>query len=89
MPIPEAVIQVVNVEPKHEGCKCTGCVVDGFLTITLCKIHKAGPELLEALQEASDHLDYIGYGDSYERECAESSGLESKISNAIDNAGEN
>ena len=28
-------------------------------------------QLHEALQAASDHLDYCGWGDSWERECAE------------------
>jgi hypothetical protein len=30
----------------------------------------AAPDLLEALQCALDHLEYCGYGDSWERECA-------------------
>jgi len=40
-------------------------------------------ELLEALQAASDHLDYCGYGDSWERECAEAAGLPKQIETAI------
>ena len=40
-------------------------------------------ELREALQLASDHLDYCGYGDSYERECARESKLEEKIEQAL------
>jgi len=40
-------------------------------------------KLMEALQAASDHLDYCGYGDSWERECAQSQGLKAKISAAL------
>lgn len=37
----------------------------------------------QALQEASEHLDWVGYGDRYERECAKESKLEEKIENAL------
>lgn len=40
-------------------------------------------QLGEALQEASDHLDYCGYGDKWERECAEASGLRPKVEAAL------
>ena len=41
-------------------------------------------ELLgEALQEASDHLDYCGYGDHWERECATEAKLPQKIEAAL------
>lgn len=36
-----------------------------------------------ALKLASDHLDYCGYGDSWEREIAKDSGLEDDINRAI------
>lgn len=39
--------------------------------------------LFEALQEAHDHLEYCGYGDSWERECARDSGLPEKIEEAL------
>lgn len=39
--------------------------------------------LREALQAASDHLDYCGYGDAYERECAHASGLADQIETAL------
>lgn len=39
--------------------------------------------LLDALQAASDHLDYVGYGDSWERECAQANGLMEKIETAL------
>lgn len=45
-------------------------------------------QLAEALQAAKQHLDYVGYGDSWERECAEASKLEEKIDNALEAAGE-
>lgn len=40
--------------------------------------------LRDALQLASDHLDYCGYGDAWERECAEAAGLEKTISDALE-----
>lgn len=44
--------------------------------------------LHKTLKEASDHLDYCGYGDSWERECAQASKLEQKITKALDKAEE-
>ena len=40
-------------------------------------------ELLDALKAAKEHLEYCGYGDSWERECAEAQGLQEKIEDAI------
>lgn len=38
-------------------------------------------KLYTALNSAKDHLEYCGYGDSWERECAE--GLEDQIIQAL------
>jgi len=51
--------------------------------ILRAKLGPVGFQLLEALEAASTHLDYCGYGDKWERECAEELGLEEKISAAI------
>lgn len=40
-------------------------------------------QTLDALIAARDHLDYCGYGDSWERECARTQGLEEKLETAI------
>lgn len=40
-------------------------------------------KLYKALKAASEHLDYIGYGDKWERECAKASGVEKKIEQAL------
>jgi len=48
------------------------------------KLIAAAPELLEMLKAAKEHLEYCGYGDSYERECA--GNLDDRIQNAIDKA---
>ena len=40
-------------------------------------------QLADALQAASDHLDYCGYGDPWEQECAEAMGLETQIKQAL------
>lgn len=39
--------------------------------------------LVAALQAASDHLDYCGYGDKYERECARDAHLPEQIEQAL------
>lgn len=39
--------------------------------------------LLEALKEARDHLEYCGYGDKWERECAQEAKLSQKIDAAV------
>ena len=39
--------------------------------------------LADALKAARDHLEYVGYGDAWERECAESIGLEDEIKEAL------
>lgn len=40
-------------------------------------------QLGDALKAASAHLDYCGYGDRWERECAEAENLENKIDEAL------
>lgn len=40
--------------------------------------------LRAALQAASDHLDYTGYGDSWERECARGQKLPEQIEQALE-----
>lgn len=60
--------------------------------MNLCKEHNGSSSkgdchiciLREALKAAIDHLEYCGYGDSWERECAEESGLPNKLSKAMD-----
>lgn len=40
--------------------------------------------LRDALEDAESHLDYCGYGDSWERECATAQGLPVKIREALE-----
>ena len=47
------------------------------------KLRKVFKLLHEALTAASDHLDYCGYGDEWERECAEGDKLPTKIETAL------
>jgi hypothetical protein len=49
-------------------------------------LHEVNAELLAALEAASEHLDYVGYGDSWERECAHDARLPEQISEAITKA---
>lgn len=39
--------------------------------------------LRQALRAAMDHLDYCGYGDSWERECAKEAKLEETLEAAM------
>ena len=57
------------------------------LRFDLADARKQRDDLLEALKAASEHLDYCGYGDSWERECAVEAGLEKQIAAAIKRAG--
>ncbi len=41
-------------------------------------------QLKDALEEAEDHLEYCGWGDSYERECARNEKLPEKIREALE-----
>lgn len=50
----------------------------------ICRAVNSHDALVEALQAASDHLDYCGYGDKWERECAQAGGLEAKITKALE-----
>jgi len=51
------------------------------------KVNKeAALDLLLALKAAKDHLEYCGYGDSWEKECAREQKLEEKIDAAISKA---
>lgn len=47
--------------------------------------HDVAMQLLKALKDAKQHLDWIGWGDSYERSCL--NGLEKEVDEAIE-AGE-
>ena len=40
-------------------------------------------EIEDALIAAEEHLDYCGYGDPWERECADQAGLSDKIGAAV------
>lgn len=43
-------------------------------------------QLIATLKDAERHLDYCGYGDSWERSCARESGLAQKIRKTLDDA---
>lgn len=70
-----------------------GCEVPITLPIKIvyCPMHRAAGAMLEALKAARQHLEYVGYGDSWERGVAldadgayaEHGGLRSMIEKAI------
>lgn len=41
-----------------------------------------------ALQNAYEHLEWCGYGDNYERECANAKGLSSELETALEDVSE-
>lgn len=43
-------------------------------------------QLADALEKANDHLDWIGWGDSYERECATNAGIQTEVEAALEAA---
>ncbi len=45
-------------------------------------------KLFLALEAAHQHLEFCGYGDSYERECAKEQGLDKQIGAALDSCWE-
>lgn len=51
------------------------------------KIAAASGDLARALIAAEEHLSFCSYGDSYERECADTQNLPEKISEALGKAG--
>ena len=55
----------------------------GVFLMTENEIADTISTLYKALDEAKDHLDFCGYGDSYERECAQESNLERTIDAAL------
>ncbi len=57
------------------------CAVDTKIAKILDKLGQ--PKMYEALQAAQDHLEYCGYGDEWEREGADASGLPHKIQEAL------
>ena len=47
------------------------------------QLQVVGKELFDALKQAQEHLDYCGYGDRWERECADAAKLPNVIQSAI------
>ena len=43
-------------------------------------------ELLTAFADAMEHLDYCGWGDAWERECAEDSGMIDRLKGVLQRA---
>lgn len=56
---------------------------DGTTWVPVPTVIEVMTQLYNALQAAEDHLSYCGYGDKWERECAEQRGLEKQISAAL------
>lgn len=57
-------------------------------TLEARKYKKIAKDLAMALEMAVGHLDYCGYGDSWERECADHHKLPAKLDKALDRAKE-
>ena len=61
----------------------TGDKFVGCLFSEIDRLHEVNVELLQALESAKEHLDYVNYGDSWERECAHDSKLPDRLEVAI------
>lgn len=57
---------------------------DGHIA-TITTLRNWQRKLATVLEEAEQHLDYCGYGDKWERECAEASKLSERIAAARKN----
>ncbi len=56
---------------------------DGFWVLRISNMHELIKKLGKALKDASEHLDYCGYGDNWESECALERGLDKDIEKAV------
>lgn len=54
-----------------------------YISAALAKLNPLERQLFDALTDASSHLEYCGYGDKWERECAREQKLEEKIIAAL------
>ncbi len=70
-----------NTHPLHSNQARLGPLVRATPLVLLA------PQLLDALRKAQQHLEYCGYGDKWERECATSDKLPELIEAAIKAAG--
>ncbi len=57
--------------------------IESYVTSAISSHEAEVGRLREALEAARDHLNYMGYGDSWERECARADGLPDKIEKAL------
>lgn len=82
-PAPWEIVDKTRIEAKNYGMLASlrGEVSAHRETVTdaNAKLIAAAPDLLAMLIEAEAHLSYCGYGDSWERECAQASKLEERI----------
>jgi hypothetical protein len=62
---------------------CVGGSTTFESALELRRLHEVNAELLGALKDAVEHLEYSGYGDSWERECAHASKLPVRLEAAI------
>jgi hypothetical protein len=79
-------IRIVNEEWNMTVGACVGCntkITTGSLCRECLKKIANYKQVYDALVEAESHLDYCGYGDSWERECARHDNLPEKLQAAI------
>ncbi len=67
--------------PREYICTTSGnAKANASFIVTACNSHE---ELLNALKQAKEHLEYCNYGDNWEKECAYREKLPEKIEKAI------
>ncbi len=88
--------EVVPLSPNTVGCRnirnkdgefcSTHGLADDEEDEANAHLIVAAPDLLHALEQAREHLEYCGYGDSWEHEVAQHHLLPSVISTALNKA---
>lgn len=74
------------LSPRSEGNRNCLAYAEVMRSIVVPKLTPLETQLLEALREAHEHLNYCNYGDKWEHECAVEAKLDKRIQEAIDAA---
>lgn len=81
----------IAIPPRPYNYMLTGITTpeESDMEREITRLRQQVTTLRAALQAAADHLDYCGYGDRWESECARSEKLEERIEKALDSTDPN
>jgi hypothetical protein len=77
---------IITLAERIEQAKEQPIIVSLQAVAELRRLIEMNAELVEVLQAASEHLDYTGYGDSWDADRAHHARLPERISEAITKA---